>query len=174
MSPKLVRTYQQGNDNGTYNYFWDWCHEKVFPNKFEVHIFATIKTKMALLFWCSQLMLLVELQCRQKQTPTLWAPLPPTTSTYFTNCFSIVMLSKDRLRIPGCFLFNCHTQIFQSDTHHYKHFSLVENLTQTMSYSKNLKSLPWECSTLWSSLNKTLNITNSYWNSDKCQRIPNS
>ena len=37
-----------------------------------------------------------------------------------------------------------------------------------MSYSKNLKSLLWECSTLWSSLNicfreKTLTITNSYW-----------
>ena len=27
-------------------------HEKVVPNQFKIHIFATVKTKMSLLFWC--------------------------------------------------------------------------------------------------------------------------
>ena len=63
-----LSTYSRkpGNYNGTIIFDID-IMEKSSPINLKF-IFATVKTKMALLFWCSQLMLSVVLQCRQKQT----------------------------------------------------------------------------------------------------------
>lgn len=33
--------------------------EKVLPNQFKIHIFATVKSKMLLRFWCNQMLLSV-------------------------------------------------------------------------------------------------------------------
>ena len=62
MSPKLDQTYphiveNQGITMASLEI--DTYHEKVLPNQFEIHIFATVKTKMALLFCCNHLLLSV-------------------------------------------------------------------------------------------------------------------
>ena len=65
-----LSTYSRkpGNYNDTIIFEIYWYHEKVFPNQFKIHIFATVKTKMSLLFWCNQLLLSVTFSVNKKQT----------------------------------------------------------------------------------------------------------